>query len=86
MSPAFMEAARASTSAPPRVAAWGECAPTLCRSGNVEAAIRLEQLWDELGRTWDVDIFCAYPAEGFSDGQDDSIYERICAIHSVVHA
>jgi hypothetical protein len=81
--PLIMEAARASTADPPRVAAWGEAAPTLWQTGHVEAAIRLEQLWDELVRICDVDVFCPYPAKG---AEDSSAYERLCAAHSVVHA
>jgi hypothetical protein len=41
----FMKAARAARGSGPRVAACGECAPTLWRDGNGEAAIRLEHLW-----------------------------------------
>jgi hypothetical protein len=85
VSPIVTQAAQASTSVPPRVAAWGECAPALWKTGNVEATIRLEQLWDELVRAYDVDIFCAYPAKGLSDGEDNLAFERICAVHSFVH-
>jgi len=78
-------AARASTSQPPRVAAWGECAPSLWRQGRAEAAVRLEQLWEQLAGTCDLDIFCAYslPLPGHDD--DQQVFERICAVHSVNH-
>jgi len=42
----------------PRVAACGECAPLLWAQGKAEAAILLEQLWDKIARTDDVDILC----------------------------
>src|SRR5262249_40828675 len=44
----------------PRVAAYGEFAPTLWAQGKVEAAIQVEHLADELARTHNVDILCGY--------------------------
>src|SRR6201987_4843906 len=44
-----------------RVAACGECAPFLWAEGKVDAAIRLEELWNEIAMTYNVDILCGYP-------------------------
>jgi hypothetical protein len=52
--------------------------------GKAEAAIRLEQLWDEIAKTCDVDILCGYVLESFQREQESHTYERICAEHSVV--
>jgi DNA-binding NarL/FixJ family response regulator len=85
--PAFiMEAAAASIGERPRVAAWGECAPTLWRDGKAEAAIRLEHLWDELARAYDLDIFCAYSRKDLPHDEDGHVFQEICAAHSVVHS
>lgn len=78
--------ARASTGKDRRVVACGECAPTLWREGNAEAAVRLEQLWDELAVTGDIDVFCGYSLD-VPNLPDDSyaIFQRICAKHSAIH-
>lgn len=68
----------------PRVAACGECAPTLWAQGNVDAAIQLEHLWDEVAKTCDVDILCGYVLQSFQRERENHIYERICSEHSSV--
>jgi CheY-like chemotaxis protein len=78
-------AARAGRAERPRVAACGECAPFLCAQGNVEAAIRLERLWNEVAKTYDVDILCGYPLASFQNGVGKEIFQKICAEHSAVH-
>jgi DNA-binding NarL/FixJ family response regulator len=67
-----------------RVAACGECAPTLWAQGNADAAIRLEHLWDEIAKTYDVDILCGYVLKNSQREQESHICERICAEHSAV--
>jgi DNA-binding NarL/FixJ family response regulator len=69
-----------------RVSACGECAPFLRAQGKSDAAIRLEHLWDEIARTYDVDILCGYVMESPESEQKSHFYERICAEHSVVHS
>jgi DNA-binding NarL/FixJ family response regulator len=78
--------ATASTKEQRRVAACGESVATLWREGHAEAAVRLEQLWDELARTGDVDIFCGYELD-VPHLQDDAyaLFQRICAEHSDIH-
>ena len=66
------------------IAACGECAPFLLSNGEEEAAIRVEQLWDELTRTRGVDLLCAYPLSAFHGTEDES-FKRICAEHAAVH-
>ncbi len=68
----------------PRVAACGECAPTLWAQGNGDAAIQLEHLWDEIAQTCNMDILCGYVLTSFQRGQEGHIYQRICAEHSAV--
>jgi DNA-binding NarL/FixJ family response regulator len=77
-------AARAAKGEHPRVAACGECAPTLWAQGKAEAAVQVENLWDEIARTYEVDILCGYVLNIFQREQESHIYERICAEHSAV--
>ena len=79
-------AARASTCTPARVAACGECAPSLWREGSAAAAIRLEHLWDELARAHDVDVLCGYSLNAPLHDEEHRIFQRICAEHSAVHS
>ena len=51
---------------------------------NFRAAMRLEQLWNELGRTHSFYLRCAYPASGFQDEQKGEPYASICGEHSAV--
>ena len=75
-------AAKAAKGERPRVAACGECAPILWAQGKADAAIQVEHLWDEIAKTYDVDILCGYALQGFQHVQEKQIYERICAEHS----
>jgi DNA-binding NarL/FixJ family response regulator len=79
-------AAKAAKGDHPRVAACGECAPVLWAEGKPDAAIRLEQLWDQMARTYDVDILCGYPLSSFHRAQDSHIFQRIFAEHSAVYS
>lgn len=64
-----------------RVAICGECDPPLWAIDG-EAAIQVEQLWNEVVESYDVDVFCAYCVPY---GIDDDLFQRICAEHSAVH-
>ena len=77
-------AAKAAGGERPRVAACGECAPKLWEQGEADAAVELEQLWDEIARSCDVDILCGYVLSSFQREQQGHIYERICAMHSAI--
>ena len=79
-------AAKAAKGEHPRVAACGECAPLLWAQGNAEAAIRVEDLWNEIAKTYYVDILCGYPLGSFHSEQDSHIFQRICAEHSAVYS
>ncbi|MGB8770572.1 MAG: MEDS domain-containing protein [Candidatus Korobacteraceae bacterium] len=79
-------AAKAARGERPRVSACGECAPLLWAKGRRDAAIRLEQLWDEIAKTYDVDILCGYPGGTLHGEQGRAIFQRICAEHSAIYA
>jgi DNA-binding NarL/FixJ family response regulator len=77
-------AAKAALGKSPRVAACGECAPFLWARGNADAAIRVEHLWDEMAKAFDLDILCGYALTKFQREQEGHVYERICAVHTAV--
>ena len=82
----IVTAAKAAKGEHARVAACGECAPLLWAQGNAEAAIRLEHLWDEIAKSYDVDVLCGYSLGSFQAGMDSHIFQRICAAHSAVYS
>jgi CheY-like chemotaxis protein len=53
-------AARRATGRNPRVAAVGECSSTVWVHGYLEAAIQLERSWDEMAKSRQMDVLCAY--------------------------
>ena len=83
---AIEAAAKAAKSERPRVAVFGEGVALLKAEGKVDAAIRLEQLSNELAKTHKVDILCAYPLSSFQNEEDEHIFRNICAEHSAVYS
>ena len=82
----IVAAAKAARGEHPRVAACGEGAPLLWKERKTDAAIRLEQLWDEIAKTHDVDTLCGYPGSSLRGEQGRATFQRICAEHSAVYA
>ena len=68
------------------VVACGECSPLLWAEGKADAAIRVEQLWDEVGKTFGVDILCGYALSSFHGEEDEHVFQSICAEHSAVYS
>ena len=79
-------AAKAGKGTHPRVAACGECAPLLRARGKEEAAIRLEQLWNGVGKAVELDILCGYDLSNFHGDEDEHVFHSICAEHSAVYS
>ena len=69
----------------PRVAICGERVGLLWAEGKVDAAIRLEQLCNELRKTHQVDFLCAY-AFSLRPGTDAHAVGSICAEHTTVYS
>jgi DNA-binding NarL/FixJ family response regulator len=78
-------ATKAVNGKPRCVSACGECAPTLWGERSPEAAIQVEQLWDEVARTRGVDILCGYSSGSFHGDKDSHIFQKIRAEHSGVY-
>jgi PAS domain S-box-containing protein/excisionase family DNA binding protein len=66
-----------------RVRAFGEMVAILWQEGNKAAAIRLEELWNDLAKVHLFALFCAYPMSAFGAGDVDPLGE-VCTCHSRV--
>jgi PAS domain S-box-containing protein len=67
-----------------RVVAFGEMVSLLWAQGKPDAAIRLEQLWNDLAKTHSFSLRCAYPIGSFARAEDSEPFQKICAEHSAV--
>ena len=82
----LLNAAKAAKGEAPRVAVCGEGVALLWVHGNPEAAIRLEHLWNEIVKSYDVDVFCGYALGSFEGGIGSHIFDKLCAVHSAIHS
>jgi signal transduction histidine kinase len=82
--PALDRASAAAEGPQRRVVAFGEMVALLWAEGQVDAAIRLEQLWNDLARTHTFSLRCAYPIKGFDQQQHGAPFLKICSEHSGV--
>jgi DNA-binding NarL/FixJ family response regulator len=80
----LMTAASAAAGPRLRVAACGDGASTLWREGRAEDAIRVEQLWDQLARRYNIDVLCGYLLPEPGREEEREALQRICAAHSSV--
>jgi PAS domain S-box-containing protein len=80
----LVRAKAASEGENPRVVAFGEMVALLWAEGRTEAAIRLEQLWNDLAKTYSFNLWCGYPLAGFSKQEYSEAFVRICEEHSAV--
>jgi PAS domain S-box-containing protein len=78
------QAQAASQSANSRVVAFGEMVSLLWAQGKPDAALRLEQLWNDLAKTHSFDLRCAYPITNFARDEDGEPFLKICAEHTSV--
>ena len=82
----IQSAAKVAKAEHPRVVACGECSPMLWAEGKADAAIRLEQLWDEVGKAFGVNILCGYALNSFHGEEDQVVFQSICLEHSAVYS
>ena len=71
-------------SATPEIVVFGEMVSLLWKEGKIEAAIRLEQLWNELAKKHPFSLRCAYPVANFYGEKNAQPLMRVCAEHSAV--
>ena len=80
----IIDAARKTGDTRPCAAVCGDGAATLLREGMAEAAVTLERLWDDVARTFDVEVFCPYLADELQCDNENAVFQTICAAHSGV--
>src|SRR6266481_2116627 len=68
----------------PRVVFFGEMVALLCADGNIDAALKLEQLWNDLARSQSFQLYCAYPMKVFDQESHSQAFLKICAEHTHV--
>jgi excisionase family DNA binding protein len=66
------------------VRAFGEMVALLAVEGNVTAAIRLEELWNDLQQRHSFSLFCAYPMHRLGGEEVAELLGDVCAQHSRV--
>ena len=68
----------------PRVHAFGEMVALMWAEGNHAAAIRTEQLWNDLATRLPFSLLCAYPIGCFGNAAHTPSFLQVCAEHSTV--
>jgi hypothetical protein len=66
----------------PVIRAYGEMVDVLWQSGNLDAAVRLEELWNQLSELRDFSLFCAYLLDNLDDGAYQGALQSICKTHT----
>jgi len=64
--------------------AYGEMVDLLYRDGNVDGALAVEDLWNELARQHAFSLLCAYSMDGFFTEAHAETFRRICDRHTHV--
>jgi hypothetical protein len=62
---------------------YGEMVALLWSDGNKEAAIELENFWNELAEVYSFTLMCGYPISGFGPDETDEL-RHVCRSHSHV--
>lgn len=68
----------------PRIAAYGEMVSVLWEQGKNAAALRLEELWNELAHTHAFHLLCGWPLRLFRNESDSVSIQKICSEHTEV--
>jgi signal transduction histidine kinase len=71
---------------PGPVRAYGEMVDLLWKDGNQKAAIRLEEMWNELAATHSFALLCAYVMGSFYKQPGADRFHEVCRTHSHVVA
>ncbi|MDQ2937196.1 MAG: ATP-binding protein [Acidobacteriota bacterium] len=67
-----------------RVRAFGEMVALLWAEGNYTAAMRLEELWNDLQKAHSFSLFCAYPMNAFGGEKFVESHSGVCTVHTRV--
>jgi PAS domain S-box-containing protein len=66
------------------ILAYGEMVDILWNEGRCEAALRLEELWNELAGSHSFELLCAYCLKGFGENAQSRQFEQVCSAHTRV--
>ena len=67
------------------VRVYGGLVALLCDRDHSDAAVMLEELWNDLALTRDFELLCAYPTRSFDDdAARGAAFKRICECHTSV--
>jgi MEDS: MEthanogen/methylotroph, DcmR Sensory domain len=80
----FRPAILAAGEAPGPVRVYGEVVALLWAAGQVNAALELEGLWNELGRQIPFSLFCGYPRDLVQSTGHSGAVAEICRLHTAV--
>jgi hypothetical protein len=69
-----------------RLCAFGEMVALLWADGKTDAAIQLEEFWNDLSTHHAFNLFCAYPMSGFANHASGRPFLHVCKAHSRVRA
>lgn len=64
---------------------YGEMVAVLWAEGKTRAAIRLEELWNELATRHAFSLLCGYPVSGFPNQDNNESFQQVCHAHTHVH-
>ena len=67
------------------VRVFGEMVAILWAQGKARAAIRLEELWNDLAKEHEFSLLCGYPGLAFSNPRDNDLFLQVCKPHTHVH-
>ena len=67
-----------------RTALFGEMVALLWDAEKGGAALRLEQLWNQIAQSHSFSLVCAYPLNHFYRQEHGELFQQICAEHSAV--
>jgi hypothetical protein len=67
-----------------KVVIFGEMVTLLWQRGEGQAAVALEQLWNQLSQVHSFHLLCGYPLAGFDRQVHTEMFSRICGEHEVV--
>src|SRR5688572_23729844 len=63
----------------------GEMVDLLCRDRRADAALRLEELWNDLANQQSFCLLCTYAMDNFGEGAHADDFVRVCRSHAHVH-
>jgi hypothetical protein len=67
-----------------RIVFYGEMVDVLWRDGHPAAALKLEELWNELGRARSFSLLCGYGIGRFAEPDQAPGFDAVCHLHEHV--